>query len=242
MGTERWEEFRPTLQPVYPSGFSGLSKMDRDILGNLDLSRIDHEGITQKACLILASVEAFHGARGCHWGHRTPVSQPIIWDRRYNSGSSRKLGADQGDSASPPPPRPIAFSQHLSCSAEGVAKGRDRASSPQGQGLLAALCTGQACVHRRPFPLPDTLTPVPSVSAQTSLLSGEGLSNPSPPSPRPPSPTICLLVSFMVFVTQKSRVCSLLSVLLLEHKPMEGRVFILFPTATMMPAYMRSGA
>ena len=141
-----------------------------------------------------------------------------------------------------PPPPPIAFSQHLSCSAEGVAKGRDRASSPQGQGLLAALCTGQACVHRRPFPLPDTLTPVPSVSAQTSLLSGEGLSNPSPPSPRPPSPTICLLVSFMVFVTQKSRVCSLLSVLLLEHKPMEGRVFILFPTATMMPAYMRSGA
>ena len=143
-----------------------------------------------------------------------------------------------------PPPSPTAFSQHLSCSAEGVAKGRDRASSPQGQGLLAALCTGQACVHHRPFPLPDTLTPVPSVSAQTSLFGGERLSNPSPPSPRPPhpTPTICSLVSLMVFVTQKSRVCSLLSVLPLEHKPMEGGVFILFPTATMMPAYMRSGA
>ena len=37
------------MQPVYPRGFAGLSKMGRDILGNLDLSRIDHEGITQRA-------------------------------------------------------------------------------------------------------------------------------------------------------------------------------------------------
>lgn len=142
-------------------------------------------------------------------------------------------------------PSPIALSQHLSCSAEGVAKGRDRASSPQGQGLLAAPCTSQACVHRRPFPLLDKLTPVPSVSSQTSLLSGESLSNPSPSvtlTTAPPTPTICSLVSFMVSVTQKSRVCSLFSVLPPEHKSMEGGVFILFPTATMMLAYMRSGA
>ena len=114
-----------------------------------------------------------------------------------------------------------------------------------GQGLLAAPCTSQACVHRRPFPLLDTLTPVPSVSSQTSLLSGESLSNPSPSvtlTTAPPTPTICSLVSFMVSVTQKSRVCSLFSVLPPEHKSMEGGVFILFPTATMMLAYMRSGA
>ena len=63
-GAERWEEFRLTLQPVYPRGFAGFGKTNRDILGNLDLSRI--VGTTQRACLILASVEGFHGARGCH--------------------------------------------------------------------------------------------------------------------------------------------------------------------------------
>lgn len=60
-----------------------------------------------------------------------------------------------------PPPSPKAFSQQLSCSAEGVAKGRDRASSPQGQGLLAAPCIGQARVHRRPFSLPNLLFEMP---------------------------------------------------------------------------------
>lgn len=140
---------------VYRGGFAGLSKTDRDILGNLDLSRTDHEGITERACLIPASVEAFHGACGCHWGHGLQSHSP-------SSGMGGITVAHPESwvqtKEAQPPPSPKAFSQHLFCSAEGVAKGRDRASSPQGQG--PPCCS----VHRPSSCPPQALSPAePSV-------------------------------------------------------------------------------
>lgn len=59
------------MQLTYPRGFAGLSKIHGDILGKLDLAGVSREGITERACLMLASappVWAFPGAPGHHRG------------------------------------------------------------------------------------------------------------------------------------------------------------------------------
>lgn len=53
--TEREEEVGLSMQPAYPRGFAGLSKIHGDILGKLDLAGVSREGITERACLLLAS-------------------------------------------------------------------------------------------------------------------------------------------------------------------------------------------
>lgn len=130
MGPERGEEFRAAVQPAEPRASVGLSKTDKAILGKLDLTGIGHEGITERPVRYQPLLH-YWGLLGVAGAHRTPVAQPVFWDRRYNCGSSRKLGAGQGESVSH---HPRAFGQHLSCSAEGAVKGGDRASSLQGQG------------------------------------------------------------------------------------------------------------
>lgn len=183
---------RLTLQRSTP-GVCRFRENVQGYPGNLDLSRV--AGTTQGACLILASCWAFMGARGVTKAPRTQSHSPSSGTGGITVAHPESW-VQTGDSL----PQPYSLQPaSFSCSAEGVKRTGIEPGSPQGQGLLAAPCTSQACVHTGPFPLLDTLTPVPSVSSQTSLLSGESLSNPSPSvtlTTAPPPPHN-LLISFI---------------------------------------------